>query len=160
ASGVAIAWLTSARRRSQQVLARVNEAIHAHQYAGELRGGVYRETFTGPGFARFAGELGPGRAPFEAWLEAGPPDDPIRHLSATSEKALRPGVPVDVEYRMDTPAGVRWVWERQRPTLRPDGSISVEGLVVDISARQEALQRLAVVEGQLGDVLQFVDDGV
>jgi diguanylate cyclase (GGDEF)-like protein len=158
--GAAIARLADGRRRSQRFLFRVSEAIDAHMYAGELHGGVYRETYTGPGFGRFVGPLPSGTAPFEAWLDAVHPDDVIAYLDATSEDVLRRGEPVEVEYRLRTPFGERWIWERQRPTLRPDGSMRIEGIVVDISDRREALQRLAVVENQLGEVLQFVDDGV
>ena len=155
-----IARLAEGRRRSQRILHRVSEAIDAHLYSGELRDGVYRETYTGPGFDRFAGPLPSGTAPFEAWLAAVHPDDVIAYLDETSEDVLRKGDPVEVEYRLRTPFGERWIWERQRPTLRPDGSMSIEGIVLDVSERRNALQRLAVVEGQLGEVLQFVDDGV
>ena len=155
-----IVRLAEGRRRSQRFLHRVSEAIDAHLYAGELRDGTYRETYTGPGFDRFAGPLPSGTQPFEAWLEAVHPDDVVAYLDATDEDVLRKGEPVEVEYRLRTPSGERWVWERQRPTLRPDGSMTIEGFVVDVSDRHDALQRLAVVESQLGEVLQFVDDGV
>ena len=128
-----IARLAEGRRRSQRFLHRVSEAIDAHLYSGELRDGVYRETYTGPGFDRFAGPL------------------PVRDCGR-SRRGSRPSTPTTSSATSTPPPRTSCVWAppwrsstgcRCRPACagswsgsgRPSSrrQLGIEGIVVDVS---------------------------
>ena len=117
------------RRRASDVgvdasrLLEVLSRIDCHVYIGEtLRGGGYREMFTGPGIeALLGGPIPTGVDPADAWDAAVHPDDYERQ--ANVESGHSGGGPVSVEYRVVGYDGViRWVLDRMWPwPASPDG---------------------------------------
>jgi diguanylate cyclase (GGDEF)-like protein/PAS domain S-box-containing protein len=70
------------------------------------------------------------------------PDD--RRRTRESITAARvAGRPFQLRYRIVTRSGeVRWVWEQGRATPLPDGAVTNEGFIFDISESQDLSQRL------------------
>jgi diguanylate cyclase (GGDEF)-like protein len=116
-------------------LLEVLSRIDCHVYIGEtLRGGGYRELFTGPGIeALLGGPIPPGVDPADAWVAAVHPDDYERQANASSGHGA--GGPVSVEYRVVGYDGVtRWVLDRMWPwPVAADGRLIYDGVVTDVT---------------------------
>jgi diguanylate cyclase (GGDEF)-like protein len=118
--------------------------IDCHVYVGEtLRGGGYRELFTGPGIeALLGGPIPPGVDPADAWDAAVHPDDYERQ--ANPESGHRGGGPVSMEYRLVGYDGVtRWVLDRLWPwPAAPDGRFIYDGVVTDVTELHQTTDAL------------------
>jgi diguanylate cyclase (GGDEF)-like protein len=118
--------------------------IDCHVYIGEtLRGGGYREVFTGPGIeALLGGSIPDGVDPAHAWDAAVHPDDYERQANASSGHGG--GGPVSVEYRLVGYDGVtRWVLDRMWPwPLTPDGRLIYDGVVTDVTELHQTTDAL------------------
>ena len=78
------------------------------------------------------------------------PED-VQFVSADVQAALAKRGPFEIEYRILHKDGtVRWVWERGRGVFRPDGELDcLDGLIVDVTERKQALELLARQMSQL-----------
>ena len=118
--------------------------IDCHVYTGEtLRGGGYREMFTGPGVeALLGGPIPAGVDPADAWEAAVHPDDYERHANA--EPGYHGGGPISVEYRLVGYDGVtRWVLDRMWPwPVTSDGRLIYDGVVTDVTELHLATDEL------------------
>jgi diguanylate cyclase (GGDEF)-like protein len=125
-------------------LLEVLSRIDCHVYIGEtLRGGGYREMFTGPGIeALLGGPIPDGVDPASAWDAAVHPDDYERQANA--ESGHRGGGPVSVEYRLIGYDGVtRWVLDRMWPwPVTPDGRFIYDGVVTDVTELHQTTDAL------------------
>jgi len=125
-------------------LLEVLSRIDCHVYIGEtLRGGGYREIFTGPGIeALLGGPIPPGVDPAHAWDAAVHPDDYERQANA--ESGHRQRGPVSLEYRLVGYDGVtRWVLDRMWPwPVTPDGRLIYDGVVTDVTELHQTTDAL------------------
>lgn len=125
-------------------LLEVVSRIDCHVYIGEtLRGGGYREMFTGPGVeALLGGPIPAGVDPAQAWEAAVHPDDRERHANA--ESGHRGSGPLSVEYRLVGYDGItRWVLDRMWPwPVAPDGRHVYDGVVTDVTALHQTTDAL------------------
>ena len=89
----------------------------------------------------------------QAWHAAVHPDD--RALAGSLAQRLRAGEPVDVEYRLVGFDGItRWMWVRcaVRET-RADGTLILDGVAQDVTARRDAQNRLSEIAEAIDEVL-------
>ncbi len=85
------------------------------------------------------------------WIDLVHPDD-LPHLSAEITRAVRDQVPVEVEHRVTTPSGERWMLVRAVPVGQPgQPARRVVGSLSDIHERKELEERLR--EGALHDAV-------
>ena len=96
----------------------------------------------------------------DTWDERVHPDDRQEYdrVFAYSELAL--GDPVQFEYRLVGFDGVtRWVLDRCVPRLSPeDGTLTLEGVVIDVSERQALVEELAEARDTIERIAQSIDE--
>jgi PAS domain S-box-containing protein len=84
---------------------------------------------------------------FDSYVREIHPDDRDRVMAAV-QKALKDGIPYEVEYRLKAPDGsVRWAEGKGNAELGDDGSVRMSGVCMIVTRRKEAeLARLAAAE--------------
>ena len=128
-------------------------SLGVHLYAGFLRpDGSFDATFVSEAFCKRLQIATWGESPEETWIERIAPDDRERYLSELSWDVLSRHETVRCSYRVHatdgTPIDVTEdVVVRSRAA---DGSIRIEGSVMDMTARRSAEKRLAEVGMSLG----------
>lgn len=77
------------------------------------------------------------------------------------QRDLATGDKFELEYRVKHADGSwRWVWDRAHAVSAPHGPGTMEGFMLDITARREAEQELARLRDNLSDALEGVDHGI
>jgi diguanylate cyclase (GGDEF)-like protein/PAS domain S-box-containing protein len=135
------------------VLRRVAGTVAIHLYEMEVfaDGSYVCHTFIGAGLETLLGGLPAELSSEEAWEGAIHPEDRADYDAAYER--VRTGERVEVEYRLVGYDGrTRWVWDRMHPCRGDDGRLLVEGMVIDISERRHAEQRLAEAQQQLAHI--------
>jgi diguanylate cyclase (GGDEF)-like protein len=125
------------------VVASLLESIDEHLCTGVWSSdGRFATIWSGPGLERFLGGAGPrGEDPARTWEACVHPDD--RALFDAACAARRSGRPSDVEYRLCGLDGrERWIFDRGRPRLLPDGRIALDRIVSDSSERRRLIAEL------------------
>jgi PAS domain S-box-containing protein len=85
-----------------------------------------------------------------------PPEDLARIRDAADE-SMRTSDPIDVEYRMRTPAGeIRWMNLRGRPSRLPNGETMWDVIALDITNRKRADEELRQQESELEAVAEHL----
>ncbi len=149
------------RRRRDARLARILDLFEEHVYAGEIRpDGHYVNHFSGPTFERFVGGRVPeGLEPGAFWESRIPAED-WSDYAAFNQRLLR-GEDAEVSYRLVGLDGVtRLFLDRARPRPKADGGILVDGIISDITAREEAAERLAEARERFSSLLDVVGEHV
>jgi len=123
-------------------LHRIVSAIDAHLYTGSLTAeGGYHEVFTGPKSDILLGPVPPGVDPVAEWDARTHADDRVS-VQATYA-AWQRGEATELVYRLHGFDGrTRWVRDRAYPRRAPDGTLFVDGIVVDITDETIAAERL------------------
>jgi diguanylate cyclase (GGDEF)-like protein len=128
-------------------------------YAGELRpDGRLVSSYVGPGLDQLLGiSFRDAEHPESLWRGMIHPEDRPLHLAR--DEALRRGEAAEVEYRLVWPDGtVRTILERMRPTLQSDGSVLVNGVVIDVSGSRETSAQLVEASAMLTRVVEAIDE--
>jgi diguanylate cyclase (GGDEF)-like protein len=128
-------------------------------YAGEITpGGHYVPHSAGPTFARFLGgsrPLGDGRL-WESRVHADDREDYDRF-----NQRLLSGDDAEVTYRLLGLDGVtRILWDRARPRRGTDGGVFVQGIISDVTRREEEDGRLAEVNARFTRLLDVTGEHV
>jgi diguanylate cyclase (GGDEF)-like protein len=130
-------------------------------YAGEITAdGNYIHHSSGPTLDRFTGGDRPEALdPGELWESLLYPDD--REEYDSFNRRLLGGEDAEVTYRLLGLDGVtRIVWDRARPRRRVDGSMLVQGIISDVTGREEADMRLAEVRERFTRLLDATGEHV
>jgi len=132
-------------------LLRIAETLDEHLYSAQFGAeGAYFELYTGPGTEGFLGGLPDGVDPVEAWDSRVHPDDWDAMQEAYARRQT--GESNNVEYRLCGFDGVtRWVSDRGYVEQLPDGTLVIDGIVSDVTARRLAEEQL---EQALSDLQQ------
>ena len=153
ATVVDVSRMHSDKRRRAEAEARLRDITDtlpgAVYQLCRLPDGSYRTTFMSEGFRHLAG-LDPSveLADLDTVLSLLPGADAQRalELSAISARDL---TPYQQEFALHGPAGARWIQARAQPHPREDGAVVWNGLMIDISERKAAEDRLAETEARL-----------
>ena len=132
-----------------------------HVYSGEVTpDGHYIDHVSGDAFERFTGGRGPAGTPTgEFWESRIHPDD-CAVYARFNEELLR-GQDASATYRMRGLDGVtRIVRDRGRPQRRADGSLTVQGVISDVTAREQADAQLAEASDRFERLLDVVGEHV
>jgi PAS domain-containing protein len=130
-------------------------------YAGEVTSdGHYVHHSAGPTLERFIGGRWPaGIVPGELWESLVHPEDLADH--ERFNRRLLKGEDAEVTYRLLGLDGVtRILWDRARPRRRIDGSVLVQGIISDVTRREEADSRLAEVNERFARLLDVTGEHV
>ncbi len=158
----------SIRRRARRTgrlaepdLASILDLFEELTYAGEITpGGHYVHHSGGPALERFLGGRGP--ADIESgkfWESRVHPGD--RADYERFNRRLLSGEDAEITYRLLGLDGVtRILWDRARPRRRSDGSMLIQGIVSDVTGREEADARLAEVRERFTRLLDATGEHV
>ena len=137
------------------------DLFEEYAYAGEIRpDGHYVDHGAWPTLQRvlggpvpedvLAGELWESRIDHDDWDE----------YQRFNRQLLR-GEDAEVTYRLLGLDGVtRVLWDRARPRCRPDGSVLVQGIISDVTLREQADARLAEASERFTRLLDVVGEHV
>jgi diguanylate cyclase (GGDEF)-like protein len=142
-------------------LAGVLDLFEEHVYIGEITvDGAYVDVSSGPMMERLVGGAVPAgieRGAFWESLIHG--DDRPGYLRFN--RRLLDGRDADARYRLVGIDGVtRSVWDRARPLRRADGSMLVQGIISDVTGREEADARAAEAAERFTGLLDVVGEHV
>jgi diguanylate cyclase (GGDEF)-like protein/PAS domain S-box-containing protein len=130
-------------------------------YEGEITpDGNYRHHSAWPTLARMIGGQVPGDVePVQLWESLVHPDD--RAAYAAFNRGLLVGEEAELTYRLVGLDGVtRILRERARPRARAGGGMLVQGIIADVTAREEADARLAEASDRFSRLLDIVGEHV
>ena len=122
--------------------------------------GEYRLDYISEGFRRMAGL--PADEPLEEmsdWLNW-IPDPHAQPFLDSVETSRRDGAPWSHEWPLDVPAGRIWLFGASRPNFHHDGDILWNGLLIDISARRAAEERLNETESSYRTIFENTSEGI
>ncbi|MFW5969710.1 MAG: EAL and GGDEF domain-containing protein, partial [Halofilum sp. (in: g-proteobacteria)] len=96
---------------------------------------------------------------FEAWKRWVPPDalGPFLESIEASRRALTPW---HHEWPIDVPAGRIWLYGSSRPHRQPNGDTVWNGLVIDVTSRRTAEERLGEAETNYQHVFEHTREGI
>ncbi len=146
------------RRRSSQIrLARILDLFEEHVYAGEItpdgRYVHHASAFTTESL--IGGTVPEGIENGAFWESRIAPSDWAQY-EAFNRSLLR-GDDAEVTYRLVGVDGVtRTLRDRARPRPKADGGMLVEGIISDITAREQDAERLAEASGRFASLLDVV----
>jgi len=142
-------------------LARVLDLFEEHVYAGEITAeGRYVQHTAAPTLRRLLGGDPPGDVEVGAFWESRIPAEDWAAYLAFNERLLR-GEDADATYRVVGVDGVtRILHDRARPHSKEGGGMLVEGIVSDVTAREEAGARLAEANNRFTSLLDVVGEHV
>jgi PAS domain S-box-containing protein len=89
------------------------------------------------------------------------PED-LAKIRAAADDSIRTGEPMDVEYRMRTPAGeIRWLNLRGRPSRLADGATQWDVVALDVTGRKRAEERYRLLfERSFVGIFRTRPDGI
>jgi diguanylate cyclase (GGDEF)-like protein len=136
--------------------ARLLDVVGEHVYvAVSFPDGRFEELFQGPGADRLLGGAVPDHE-MQNWEAAVHPED--RAIYETYNAALAAGEDADAEYRLVGADGItRWVHDRARCRLRPDGAVEASGIVSDVTERRRMRAELAQAHAALSQAVEAMD---
>jgi PAS domain S-box-containing protein len=92
-----------------------------------------------------------------AWIEAVHEDDRAMVQARLAPHGLE-HVPTEIEYRLQLPAGVRYVRDQCRVVRNHAGEpVAIQGVIADITEQRKSQERAAELERRLRLLLQHVD---
>lgn len=145
------------RRRSETRLARILDLFEEHVYAGEITpdGRYVHHTSTDTLEDLIGGRVPEGVETGAFWESRIPAED--RAAYEAFNRCLLKGEDGDATYRIAGLDGTtRLLRDRARPRRRADGGMLVDGIISDITAREEAAARLAEVSDRFTSLLDVV----
>jgi diguanylate cyclase (GGDEF)-like protein len=138
-------------------LVRILDLFEEHVYAGEVKpDGRYVHHASGAWVERLLGGEVPPDAEVGTFWESRIPAGDLALYDAFNLSLLR-GQDAEVIYRIHGLDGVmRVVRDRARPRPKPDGGVLVDGIISDVTAREEAADRLAQANDRFRSMLDVV----
>jgi diguanylate cyclase (GGDEF)-like protein/PAS domain S-box-containing protein len=150
--GTRVAWI--ARVAVDRSVARIDEAIYSYVLNAE---GAPELVYTSPRFEALIDTTSASRAPFDAWRARIHPED--RALVQDGRVRLLAGHPLEREYRLSCADGKeRVVLDRANPSEPQDGLITVDGILIDVTARRQAALAFAETSSRLAHVIESIDE--
>jgi diguanylate cyclase (GGDEF)-like protein len=142
--------------RGAQVV-RILDLFEEHVYAGEVRpDGSYVHHASGVWVERLLGGTVPPGADVGTFWESRIPADDLALYDAFNLSLLR-GEDAEVTYRLKGLDGVtRVLRDRARPRPKADGGVMVDGIISDVTAREEAAASLAEANDRFTSMLDVV----
>jgi diguanylate cyclase (GGDEF)-like protein len=136
---------------------RILDLFEEHVYAGEVRpDGRYVHHASGAWVERLLGGPLPPDAEVGTFWESRIAADDLEVYDAFNLSLLR-GEDAEVTYRINGLDGAtRVLRDRARPRRKPDGGVLVDGIVSDVTAREEAAARLAQANERFTSMLDVV----
>ena len=116
--------------------------------------------YVGPGFRKMVGEKFAKEINYDAstFLEFVHPDD-FNGLQKAAEKALKNNEPLNYEYRMKSNNGnIIWVRSICRGTILENGNTLWQGVLIDVSDRKIAEERIRKSEELYHDLFENAND--
>jgi diguanylate cyclase (GGDEF)-like protein len=144
-------------RRSDSQLARILDLFEEHVYAGEITpSGSYVDHASDVTLGSLlGGEVPDGVAPGEFWESRILPDDWSAYEAFN--RRLLGGEDAEVTYRIAGLDGVtRVLRDRARPRPKGDGGMLIDGIISDLTAREEAAARAAEAHDRFTGLLDVV----
>jgi diguanylate cyclase (GGDEF)-like protein/PAS domain S-box-containing protein len=146
------AWL--ARPDSGRLLACIDEAVYSCVLTGDGRNEV---VYASPRFEALVGAAPAHMTLFAAWRARIHPDDRARVRE--SFDTLASGHPVEREYRLRCADGSeRVVLDRANPHPPEDGTVTVDGILIDVTERRQTALAFAETSSQLAHVIESIDE--
>ena len=145
------------RRRSEARLARILDLFEEHVYAGEITpdGRYVHHTSTDTLEGLIGGSVPDGIETGEFWESRIPAHD--RAAYEAFNRSLLRGDDAEATYRIAGLDGTtRILRDRARPRRKADGGMLVDGIISDITAREEAAARLAEASDRFTSLLDVV----
>jgi diguanylate cyclase (GGDEF)-like protein len=145
------------RRRSEARLARILDLFEEHVYAGEITpdGHYVHHTSTDTLEGLIGGTVPDGIETGEFWESRIPAQD--RAAYEAFNRSLLRGDDAEATYRIAGLDGTtRILRDRARPRRKADGGMLVDGIISDITAREEAAARLAEASDRFTSLLDVV----
>jgi diguanylate cyclase (GGDEF)-like protein/PAS domain S-box-containing protein len=137
---------------------RLLETIDAALYSCVVTAGTGAElVYASPPFETLIGSPPAGMTPIEAWRARIHPDDRERVQAGFDE--LLSGRPVEREYRLRSADGrERVVLDRANPHPPEDGTVTVDGIVSDVTERRQTALDFAETSSRLAHVIESIDE--
>jgi diguanylate cyclase (GGDEF)-like protein/PAS domain S-box-containing protein len=152
ASDARVAWV--ARIADERAVARIDEAIYSYVLDPEGRAEL---VYTSPRFEALVDTSPASLAPIDAWSARIHPDD--RALVLESRARLLAGRPLEREYRLHCADGKeRVVLDRANPSPPEDGIVTVDGILIDVTARRQAALAFAETSSRLAHMIESIDE--
>ena len=152
--------LAGSRRREDLGLARILDLFEEHPYAGEITADgryVHHGHHASVSTVRdlIGGTVPDGAEVGQFWESRIAPADWAQYEAFN--RLLLEGQDAEVTYRLHGLDGAtRILRDRARPRRMPDGSVLIEGIISDITAREEAAARLVEASGRFESLLDVV----
>jgi diguanylate cyclase (GGDEF)-like protein/putative nucleotidyltransferase with HDIG domain len=147
----------SSKRRSEARLARILDLFEEHVYAGEITpdGRYVHHTSTDTLEGLIGGSVPDGIETGEFWESRIPAQD--RAAYEAFNRCLLRGEDAEATYRIEGIDGTtRILRDRARPRRKADGGMLVDGIISDITAREEAAARLVEASDRFTSLLDVV----
>jgi diguanylate cyclase (GGDEF)-like protein/PAS domain S-box-containing protein len=146
------AWV--ARIDDERTVARIDEAIYSYALDAEGRAEL---VYTSPRFEALVDTSPASLAPIDAWRARIHPDD--RAVVLESRARLLAGHPLEREYRLCCADGKeRVVLDRANPSPPEDGIVTVDGILIDVTARRQAALAFAETSSRLAHMIESIDE--
>ncbi|MDX6541127.1 MAG: hypothetical protein QOH15_2094 [Gaiellales bacterium] len=147
-----VAWV--ARIAADRTTTHIDEAIYSYTLDAS---GSAELVSTSARFEALIDSTPASLAPMEAWLARIHPDD--RALVLDGRARLLAGHPLEREYRLACADGKeRVVLDRGNPSPPEDGLITVDGILIDVTARRQAALAFAETSSRLAYVIESIDE--
>jgi diguanylate cyclase (GGDEF)-like protein/PAS domain S-box-containing protein len=147
-----VAWV--ARVAVDRPATRIDEAIYSYTLDAAGRAELVS---TSPRFEVLIDSTPASHAPMNAWLARIHPDD--RALVLDGRARLLTGHALEREYRLSCADGKeRVVLDRANPSPPEDGVITVDGILIDVTARRQAALAFAETSSRLAHVIESIDE--
>ncbi len=147
-----VAWV--GRAAPDRSVVRIDEAIYS--YLLDQQGNAELIS-TSPRFEQLVDTSPASLDPMEAWRARVHPDD--RGMVLDGRTRLLAGHPLEREYRLCCADGKeRVVLDRANPSEPEDGVITVDGILIDVTARRQAALAFAETSSRLAHVIESIDE--
>jgi diguanylate cyclase (GGDEF)-like protein len=148
------AWV--ARVAVDRPVTRIDEAIYSYALDASGRAELVSSS---PRFEALIDSTPASLPPMDAWLARIHPED--RGLVLDGRARLLAGHPLEREYRLSCADGKeRVVLDRANPSAPEDGVITVDGILIDVTARRQAALAFAETSSRLAHVIESIDEYV
>ncbi len=146
------AWL--ARPDTSRVLAQIDEALYSYVLD---RDGEAELVYASPRFEALIDASPAAMASIDAWRARIHRDD--RALVRESARELLAGHPIEREYRLRCADGQeRVVLDRANPHPPEGGTVTVDGILIDVTERRQAALAYAETSSRLAHIIESIDE--